>query len=61
MVDSAWSEDNDAHDDEQSGVGEFEEADSPEDVLEGSSGTATVGGDVVNEEGLPPEEIDLRD
>jgi len=50
MVDSAWSEDNDAHDDEQSGVGEFEEADSPEDVLEGSSGTATVGGDVLNED-----------
>ena len=50
MVDSTWSPDNDAHDDEQQGVGEFEDADRPEEVLEGSSGTATVGGDVVNED-----------
>jgi len=49
-IDSPWTEENDAYDDEQSGVADFEDADSPEEMLEGSSGTATVGGDVINED-----------
>jgi len=51
MVDTSWSEENDAYADEQQGVGDFEDADSPEEILEESSGTATVDGDVVNENG----------
>ena len=48
-MDANWSEDNPVHDNEQQGVADFEDAEEPEDILEGSSGTATVSGDVVNE------------
>jgi P4 family phage/plasmid primase-like protien len=47
MVDRSWSEGNDAYDDEQNSLDDL--CDSPEEILEESSGTATVSGDVVNE------------
>jgi hypothetical protein len=60
VTNSEWSPDDPVHDEEQQGVGDFEDADSPEEVLADSSGTATVNDERVNED-VDTDAVDAED
>lgn len=59
MVDANWTDDSDVYDDEQQGLDDLD-ADSPEEILKASSGTAKVGGEVVNSQNAEDDGVEAE-